>query len=119
MSQRSPSKTFELFFTPRFPLFFIIGALALAVMGNVFTDLVKNYAGSEPFRLWIILGLASGLLIVVVSMAYGFGAIRAKQAVGSYSVSNHPHPQQYRGLIGFVSLSQRAHLEKAVQYHGE
>ncbi len=120
MPQSSPSKTFELFFTPRFPLFFIFGAVALAVLGNVFTDLVKLYFGSEPRQLWLILGVAAGLLGVVVALAYSFGAIRARRtAAAGYAVVNQPQPRRYRGLIVFVSLAQRAHLEKALQYHGE
>lgn len=119
MPQTSPSKTFELFFTPRFPLFFIFGALALAVLGNVFTDLVKFYLGSEPRQLWLILGVAAGVLAIVVALAYSFGAIRARWTAGGYAVINQPQPRRYRGLIAFVSLAQRAHLEKAMQYHGE
>src|ERR1051326_926559 len=33
---------FELFYTPRFPLFFLVGMLILAVMGNMLTDLLKD-----------------------------------------------------------------------------
>lgn len=120
MTKHSPSKTFELFFTPRFPLFFILGALVLAVIGNVFTDLVKSYLGGERAQLWLILGVASGLLILLVMLAYGLGAIRARLATAEgYEVIGQPKPQQYRGLMAFVSLLQRAHLEKAIHYHGE
>jgi hypothetical protein len=120
MAKPSPVKTFELFFTPRFPLFFIFGALALAVLGNVFTDLVKLYIGSEARQLWLIFGVAAGLLVLVVVLAYGVGAIRARLATADgLAVINQPRPQQYRGLIAYVSLAQRAHLEKALQYHGE
>lgn len=39
MQQISPSRTFELFFTPRFPFFFIFGMLALAMLSDVLIDL--------------------------------------------------------------------------------
>lgn len=119
MPQRSPSKTFELFFTPRFPLFFILGALALAVLGNTATDLVKLYFGSDASRLWLILGCAVAALVLLVYGAYAAGAIRARWVAESYGISDKPKPRQYRGIIAFVSLSQRAHLERAIQYHGE
>lgn len=77
MPQRSPSKIFELLFTPRFPLFFILGALALAVLGNTATDLVKLYVGSESLRLWLILAGAAAALAGLVSGAYAAGAIHA------------------------------------------
>lgn len=119
MPQRSPSKTFELFFTPRFPLFFILGAVALAVLGNTATDLVKLYVGGEVLRLWLILAGAAAALAFLVYGAYAAGAIRARRVSESYGVSDKPKPRQYRGLIAFVSLAQRAHLERAIQYHGE
>lgn len=120
MPKHSPTKSFELFFTPRFPLFFIFGALALAVMGNVLTDLVKLYVGGETAHLWWIFWVAAGLLVFVVVLSYSFGAIRARiAATGNYDVINQPSPAPYRGLIAFVSLAQRAHLEKAIQFHSE
>ena len=120
MPKHSPTKSFELFFTPRFPLFFIFGALALAVMGNVLTDLVKLYVGGELPQLWRIFFVAASLLVVVVVLSYSVGAIRARiAATGNYDVINQPKPAPYRGLIAFVSLAQRAHLEKAVQFHSE
>jgi len=119
MPQRSPSKTFELFFTPRFPIFFAFGALALAVMGNTATDLLKLYFGSDAARLWLILAGAGAMLAFLVYGAYAAGAIRERAMADSYDVIDKPKPQQYRGLIAFVSLTQRAHLEKALNYHGE
>src|SRR5205085_245588 len=82
--------------------------------------LVKFYLGSGPRQLWLIIGVAAGLLAVVVALAYSFGAIRARRmGAAGYAVINQPQPRHYRGLIAFVSLAQRAHLEKAMQYHGE
>lgn len=119
MQKRATSEVFELFFTPRFPILFLVGAALLAVIGNIITDLFKFYLGDEQRRLWLILCTAVMLLIAVVYLAFAIGSLRARLFTKrSYSILDIPHPAQRRGIIAFVSLTQRAHLEKAISYHG-
>ncbi len=121
MPQRSPTQIFELFFTPRFPLYFLLGALALGVAGNMLSDLAKQWLApnGEPGRLGLILVLAIIGLGLLVALAYSAGAIQ-RRMVGpaAYRVVDRPHPKPARGLIAFVSLKQREHLERALHYHG-
>jgi len=121
MPKRSPTQIFELFFTPRFPLYFLLGALALGVAGNMLSDLAKQYfaPNGEPWRLGLILAIAIVGLGLLVFLAYSAGAIQ-RRLVGpaAYRVVDRPHPKPARGLIAFVSLKQREHLERAFHYHG-
>lgn len=120
MQKRATSEVFELFFTPRFPVLFLLGAALLAVIGNVITDLVKSYLGDTQWHLWLILGVAVALLATVVYLALAIGFLRARLFTKrEYAVIDIPHPARRKGLIAFVSLTQRAHLEKAIAYHRE
>lgn len=120
MQRRATSEVFELFFTPRFPILFLLGAALLAVIGNVITDLFKSYLGDSRWHLWLILASAVALLIAVVYLAFAIGFLRARLFTRrEYGVLGIPHPARRRGLIAFVSLTQRAHLEKAISYHRE
>lgn len=122
MPRRSPTRIFELFFTPRFPVYFIFGALALGVAGNMLSDLAKRYLapGDEAGRLALILLIALIGLGLLVFLAYSAGAIQRRViAAPPYRVVDRPQPRPARGLIAFVSLQQRAHLEKALSYHAE
>jgi hypothetical protein len=111
-----PSRTFESFFTPRFPLSFLVGGLALAVAGNILSDLLKIYLGAEARRLWLIFILVLALLLAFVLLAHGLQQVRARfLAASGYLVSEHPRPKRHKGLIAFVS--QPEHLEKAIDYH--
>lgn len=123
MPRRSPTQIFELFFTPRFPLYFVLGALAVGVAGNMLSDLAKRYLapGDEPGRLAFILLVALTSLVILVLLAYGAGAIQRRLIAPPppYRVVDRPQPRPARGLIAFVSLRQRAHLEKALSYHAD
>lgn len=118
MQKRATSEVFELFFTPRFPILFLLGAALLAVIGNIITDLFKSYMGDGRWHLWLILVIAGALLAAVVYLAIAIGFLRARLFTRrAYAVLDIPHPEQRKGLIAFVSLTQRAHLEKAIAYH--
>jgi hypothetical protein len=118
--KRNTSETFELFFTPRFPLLFLAGALALAVMGNTTSDLLKSYLGDQPVRLWVIFGISVAALTLLVAAAYAAGLFHAKLlALREYRFLDKPRPAPRKGLIAFTSLKQRAHLEKALAFHRE
>ena len=122
MPRRTPTQIFELFFTPRFPFYFLLGAVALGVAGNMLSDLAKHYLapGGEPVRLWLILAASIVGLFLLVSLAYSAGAIQRRLiAPISYQVVDRPKPRPARGLIAFVSLQQRDHLERALRYHGD
>jgi hypothetical protein len=116
--KRNTSETFELFFTPRFPLLFLAGALALAVMGNTTCDLLKSYLGDQRVKLWVIFGISVAALILLVAAAYAAGVFKARlSALREYRFLDKPGPNPRKGLIAFASLKQRAHLEKALAYH--
>lgn len=118
MPKRNTSDSFELFFSPRFPLFFLLGALLVAVMGNVASDLVKSYLGDERKWLWLIFIGATAALGLLVYLAHGTGLLRAwLQARQEYRFLDKPSPASRKGLIAYVSLQQRAHLEKAIAHH--
>ena len=120
MQKRATSEMFELFFTPRFPILFLLGAALLAVIGNIITDLFKSYLGDSQWHLWLILGIVVALLAAVVYLAFAIGFLRARLFTRrAYAVLDIPRPAQRKGLIAFVSLNQRAHLEKAIAYHRE
>lgn len=90
----------------------------LAVMGNMLTDWLKHYLGSTPGRLFLIFGVTALALAILVTAAYAAGAIRKKLSEPRmYAVEGKPRPEKRKGLIAFVSLKQRDHLEKALTYH--
>jgi CRISPR-associated protein (Cas_Cas02710) len=120
MSKRKTSKTFELFFSPRFPMLFLAGAVLVAVMGNMASDLLKSYFGDERARLWVILVVSSVILFLLVVAIYAAGVFRAMFTSRSlYRFLDKPNPAPRKGLIAFVSLTQRAHLDRAIIYHRE
>jgi len=120
MLKRKTSKTFELFFSPRFPILFLAGAMLVAVMGNAASDLLKSYFGDEPWRLWVILIISSLILFLLVAVIYAAGVFSAMFTARSvYRFLDKPNPAPRKGLIAFVSLTQRAHLDRAISYHSQ
>lgn len=117
---RKTRKTFELFFSPRFPILFLAGAMLIAVMGNMVSDLLKSYFGDDKVRLWVIFLISSVILFLLVAAIYAAGVFRAMFTSRSvYRFLNKPNPAPRQGLIAFVSLTQRAHLDQAISYHRE
>jgi hypothetical protein len=120
MSRRKSKNTFELFFSPRFPMLFLAGAILIAVMGDTASELLKSYFGDERARLWLIFLVSSVMLFLLVAAIYAAGVFRARFTSRSvYRFLDKPNPAPRKGLIAFVSLTQRAHLDKAVLYHRE
>lgn len=122
MLQRQKSKTFELVFNPGFPIFFIPGALMLTLAGNSLYDLLKKRWGDENFGLGLILLLSLIAIGLLLLGAYYFGALSLalkREAHIPENVAVKPKPPRRKGLIAFVSLEQRAHLEKAISYHSD
>lgn len=122
--QRTPQHAFELVFTPRFPIYFVLGALALAVMGDSLSNMADLYllrfgVNDEPTRLWWIFGIAFSVLGVLIIVAYSVGAIQRRMITPSYRVVDRPQPAPARGLIAFASLRESEHLEAALKYHGQ
>jgi hypothetical protein len=110
------NKSFEQLFNPRIPYLFLASAIALAVMGNMVCDLLKSYFGDGKMKLWYYLGVA------VIALAFMFLTIRAAGYFGAkvqrqYRILDKTNPWPRKGLIAFVSLSQRAHLDRALSYH--
>jgi CRISPR-associated protein (Cas_Cas02710) len=120
MSKRNPNKTFELFFSPRFPFLFLLGAVLVAVMGNMASDLLKSYVGDGRLGLWMIFVVSSVILLLLVAAIYAAGVFRAMLTSRNvYRFLDKPNPAPRKGLIAFVSLTQRAHLDRAIAYHRE
>ncbi|MBO0799947.1 MAG: hypothetical protein J2P31_14095, partial [Blastocatellia bacterium] len=120
MPRRSLKQIFESFFTPRFPLYFLLGALSLGVAVNMLSDLVKHFLASngDPLRLILVLLLAIVGPAVLVELANRAIAIWARPAA-DYRFIDRPHPRPARGLIAFVSLEKNEHIRKAIVYHGK
>jgi hypothetical protein len=120
MSKRNANQTFELFFSPRFPFLFLLGAVLVAVMGNMASDLLKSYVGDGRLGLWMILVVSSVILFLLVVAIYAAGVFRAMLTSRNvYRFLDKPNPAPRKGLIAFVSLTQRAHLDRAIAYHRE
>jgi hypothetical protein len=120
MSKRKTNKTFELFFSPRFPILFLSGAVLVAVMGNMASDLLKSYIGEQRVGLWVIFIVSSVILFLMVTAIYAAGVFRAMLTSRNvYRFLDKPNPAPRKGLIAFVSLTQRAHLDRAIAYHHE
>jgi hypothetical protein len=124
MPKQTHSQAFELFFTPKFPYYFLVGALLLAIMGNALSDLVRSgllqvRVELGPLELFMIFASATLLLCLLVWAAYIFGAIRQRALTPTYRVVDLPMPARARGLIAFVSLKQTDHLETALNYHSQ
>lgn len=122
MKESSPKQTFELFFSSRSPIYFLLGALALAVAGNMLSDLAKHYFApqGETGRLWLILIGSLASLGALILLAFSAGVIRRKwDEPFVYRIIDFSKPTRARGLITIVSTNESAHLKKALEYHGE
>ncbi len=124
MPRRSPNQSFELFFTPKFPYYFLPGGLLVAVMGDALSEMAKSWLlqrGVEPeaYRLSLIFVSALIALVTLVAAAFSLGAIQQRLIAPSYRVVDRPMPVRARGLVAFASLSETDHLEAALKYHGQ
>jgi tetratricopeptide (TPR) repeat protein len=60
------------------PIFFIVGALVLAMIGSVASDLMKLYTGGEPDRLWLLFAFILTSIAMLVYVSYVIGLFRAR-----------------------------------------
>jgi hypothetical protein len=118
ISKRNTNKPFELLFSTRIPLLFLASTILLSVMGNMVGDLIKSYFGDQQTNLWSYIGICVIALILLLLAIYMAGFFGAKlTARREYRFLDKPNPASRKGLIAFVSLKQRAHLDRAISYH--
>jgi len=67
------------------------------------------------------ISLVIAVLATLVSVGSVLFALKSRRRItpDRYGVRDLPKPRQYCGLIMFAGLQQRAHLERAIQYHGD
>ena len=117
MQKRSTSESFELFFSTKFPLFFLAGALLLAILGNVASNLLSLYFIDVPnvtnaykiHHLWWVFVLVLLILASLVALAYGIGAIRSRRtqklAQSPQLKNESPFNTPRKGVILTLSLT--------------
>jgi hypothetical protein len=91
----------------------------VSVMGNVATDLIRHYVGDTTPHQWMVFGGAGVGLGAVILLAHIAGVLRAEfRGPRDWRIEG-TKPAASQGLVAFVSLKQREHLEKALAYHNE
>jgi len=111
MGKRSFSSGLQSIFTPELGIFFLIGTLAMAVLGNACFQLLLNWLGiSTPAVLKIAVGALFVLGIsawIVTRLAFRLRPLPVRMGKQA--------PDRHRGLILLVSRQEPC--EKAIQWH--
>ena len=111
MSRRTMQDAFRLIFSPEAILPFLLGSLALGVMGNAVFTLLTNWLGSStPALLSIVLGT------VLVLIGAAFFLERVLRRLPGRLKLDKKAPEARRGLILLVSNKEAC--QTAITYHG-
>lgn len=111
--QRSFTSGIQLLTTPQTLLTFLIGGIAMGVLGNAVYQMLTNCFGTTNIT---ILGISAGagLVLVGVALMLGYLAQRLRQ---DPPLAGKQEPRQRRGLILLVSNAPIA--QRALAWHDE
>lgn len=116
MSSFSIGGLFRQFLETRAPLLFLIGSLALGVLGNAFYELLTSTFGAMPE---FLIGLVVSAIIVFAFVALGLRrvlrAIERGRAMGQPAPDRAPPP--HAGLILAVGLSDPGPERGIIEWH--
>lgn len=110
MRKQSFSSGLQLMFTPAALVPFLIGSLALAILGNAGYQLLTNWLGTESLA---VVKIALGALLVIVGAAWTIS--RIVNRLRSVPEINQKRPDKRKGLILLVSNEQTS--RKAIAWH--
>ncbi len=118
MRQQSLSDLFRPFLETRAPLLFLIGSLALAVLGNAAYELLTTTFGATPEFLIVLI---VGAILVFAFVAQGFRrllrALDARRAAVRNTVAPDQRAEPHAGLILPVSLNVQAAETAIIAWH--
>ncbi len=117
MSQPSLNDLLRLFLETRVPVLFLIGSLALAILGNAVYELLTGVFGATPQFLVALIG---GAVLIFAFVVVGFQRLlRAIQSRGSKFGGLEPDQQAppHAGLILPVSPNPKAADAEIIAWH--
>lgn len=118
MQQPSLSELFRPFLETRAPLLFLIGSLALAILGNAVYELLTSTFGATPE---FLIALVIGAVLIFAFVAVGFRrllrALDARQVVVRNVVAPDQQADPHAGLILPVGLNPRGPEAAIIAWH--
>src|SRR5947207_6788030 len=103
------SEAWSKLFNPQSVIPFLVGSLALAVLGNATFSLLAAWLGNNTPGLLLIVGITAGMLLVSV-LWLRWWLFRAM-----FEPTELPHPRPLLGLVLLVSTADIA--DRAILYH--
>lgn len=118
MSQRSLSELFRPFLETRAPLLFLIGSIALAILGNAIYELLTSTFGATPE---FLIALVIAAVLIFAFVAEGFRrllrAIERRGVVAQNRVGPDQQAEPHAGLILPVGLNPRGAEGAIIAWH--
>ncbi|HEU4326772.1 MAG TPA: hypothetical protein VFS21_26770 [Roseiflexaceae bacterium] len=118
MPPSSPNDLFRPFLETRVPLLFLIGSLALAVLGNATYELLTTTFGATPE---FLIGLIASAILIFTFVALSFRrllrALDARRVVVRNTVAPDQQAEPHAGLILPVGLNQSGPEQAIVAWH--
>ena len=117
---RSPSLNdlFRQFLETRAPLLFLIGSIALAILGNAIYELLTSSFGATPvFLIALVVGAALIFAFVTVALRRLLRALEQRRVVVRNQVRPDQQAERHAGLILPVGLNPRGAEAAIVAWH--
>ena len=89
----------------------VVSAVLVALLVNIFTEALTAWGG-----LWLAWIVVAALVVATVVFVYAYAISESRRpAQGLGTLTDLPHPEQYRGLISLFSREDT--LREAIRYH--
>lgn len=109
---------FPLFFDPRAPLLFLVGSLALSILGTAVYELLAQAFGVAPQTLVAILVGATAIFVFVAwSVQRLVGALQRRGGAGDTLVSEEQRAEPHAALILPVGLNREGPERNLISFH--
>lgn len=109
---------FALFFDPKVPILFLLGSLALALMGNAMYDLLITMYGATPRTYWSV---GIGAMLIFGFVIFGFrllvGILERRRQGRVITVPSEQHVAPHTGLLLLVGPNPNAPDKAIADYH--
>jgi len=118
MSSPSLNNLLRSFLDPRVPFLFIVGSLALAILGNAVYELLTNSLGAAPaFLVALIIGATAIFLFVAFSFQRLLHVLERRRVVVRNVIAPEQQAEAHAGLILPVGLNPKGPEEDIIAWH--
>jgi len=111
---RGMTDIFARFFDPRMPIFFILGGLLLALMGDSAYGLLVLWWGPS---VWALLGVLLGSFVLLGLVVVGIYAVLRVGRLPPVVLGPEEKAKERRGLVLFLSKGEGKADEEALRFH--